>query len=36
MRAHLEKRHPVQYLAYVEKTEQALKDKVCKFEMYLM
>ena len=36
MRAHLEKRHPVQYLAYVAKTEQALKDKVCNFEMHLM
>ncbi len=30
MRAHLEKRHPVQFLAYVEKTEQAIKDKVSK------
>ncbi len=30
MRAHLEKRHPVQFLAYVAKTEQALKDKVSK------
>ncbi len=28
MRAHLEKRHPVQFVAYLAKTEQALKDKV--------
>jgi hypothetical protein len=28
MRSHLEKRHPVQFLAYVAKTEQAIKDKV--------
>ncbi len=30
MRSHLQNRHPLQYLAYVAKTEQALKDKVSK------
>jgi hypothetical protein len=33
MTAHLEKRHPVQYLAYVAKKEQALKDKVSKLKI---